>query len=537
MDGFIFGGDTGTSYDQLQRKRALADAMLAQSVGSAPDTFGEGLTAIGRALAGKYIDKKIAPGEDAARQAARDALAAALGGGFMGGRASGKGAPVDMPQTWEEAKPLILSGESGGDMDALYGYANRDGGQFAGTNVSGMTINDALAFADPQGAYGQPVKGDIGRVATPMGGYQIVGSTLAGAKDALGLTGNEQFDPTMQERIAQHIFDTQGPGAWEALKGGGTMSSQGSGNAINPAALISGVLDNPYASDSQRAIAEMLIGRSFEQPAPYAPDWQEIDGKMVDLNSYDPASGQFGTNVQVGDAPVDKDAAEQQRLHAQALTQGLMPGTPEYYEWVNTGGKPRNDSGMTVYGPDGQPIVTTGGAGIKLTEGQGKDVGFIGRMEGAEQGLAEGEAALTSLSDSAKGSVPMIGNYLVSPEYQKARVASAEWLAAILRKDTGAAVTDAEFALYGPLYLPQPGDNPETLAAKKAARGRALEGIRKGLGIAQIALQEQNGGALPTTAPTGTAPPATMPQSAIDAGIDPDLWQYMDPESQALWAN
>ena len=66
-----------------------------------------------------------------------------------------------------------------------------------------------------------------------------------------------------------------------------------------------------------------------------------------------------------------------------------------------------------------------------------------------------------------------------------------EFMTALLRKDTGAAVTDQEFALYGPLYLPQPGDDKQTLALKSEARQRAIDGVRKGLGPAQILAAEQ----------------------------------------------
>jgi hypothetical protein len=120
---------------------------------------------------------------------------------------------------WENIKAGIFAGESGGDYNALFGYSNRDGGKFAGRRVTDMTLDDALAFADPSGPYGQWVKGQVGRVATPMGAYQVVGTTLRAAKDALGLTGVEKLTPEMQDRIGQWIYATQGTGAWEGYKG------------------------------------------------------------------------------------------------------------------------------------------------------------------------------------------------------------------------------------------------------------------------------------------------------------------------------
>lgn len=116
-------------------------------------------------------------------------------------------------------EPAILQGESGGDWNALYGYQNRAGGLFGDVKVSDMTINEVLDFQRAGSPYATYVRDILGYTSTPVGGYQIVGQTLQGAKRGMGLTGEEKFDPAMQRKVAQYIFDTQGPSAWEALKG------------------------------------------------------------------------------------------------------------------------------------------------------------------------------------------------------------------------------------------------------------------------------------------------------------------------------
>ena len=120
---------------------------------------------------------------------------------------------------FERLKPSIFATESGGDYNALYNYANRAGNPFAGFNLTGMTVDEALEFASPSGPYAQYVKGQVGRVATPMGAYQVVGSTLAEAKKGLELTGGEMMTEDLQDKIGQWIYKTQGPSAWEGLKG------------------------------------------------------------------------------------------------------------------------------------------------------------------------------------------------------------------------------------------------------------------------------------------------------------------------------
>jgi hypothetical protein len=119
----------------------------------------------------------------------------------------------------EIAEQNIFPGESGGDYNALFGYSNREGGRYGGTRLTDMTVNQALDFSQPSGDYGQWVKGQVGHVATPMGAYQVVGTTLRAAQNGLGLTGNERMDEGLQDRIGEWIYQNQGSGAWEGWRG------------------------------------------------------------------------------------------------------------------------------------------------------------------------------------------------------------------------------------------------------------------------------------------------------------------------------
>lgn len=147
-----------------------------------------------------------------------------------------------------------------------------------------------------------------------------------------------------------------------------------------------------------------------------------------------------------------------------------------------------------VMGPDGKPIMVQGGPGTsaKFTEAQSKDNVYATRAVGALDKLesqgADGTVAddLASLKDKVAGAIPVVGNYLKSGAYQLAETAGQEFLQAILRKDTGAAITTQEQALYGETYLPQPGDSPQRLAYKKEARLRAVEAIKAGMTPQQI---------------------------------------------------
>ena len=152
----------------------------------------------------------------------------------------------------------------------------------------------------------------------------------------------------------------------------------------------------------------------------------------------------------------------------------------------------KEGDGMVVYGPDGQPIVSTGGATPKpFTEAQSKDVVFATRAKGALAALDPVADALTSRPEIVAESVPLgLARGMQSNEFQLARQAADEFLQAILRKDTGAAITEGEQAAYGRTFLPQPGDGPDVLTAKKASRARAIAALEAGMSPAQILAQE-----------------------------------------------
>jgi hypothetical protein len=148
--------------------------------------------------------------------------------------------------------------------------------------------------------------------------------------------------------------------------------------------------------------------------------------------------------------------------------------------------------GMSIStNPDGTMTFTQGPT--KLTEGQSKDLGFLARGQEANRQLEGLETQLTDWGQSQLAPLaPLgLGNYFKTPEFRQAKVAADQFLTVILRKDTGAAVTDHEFELYGPMFLPVPGDDPATIAMKRRMRDVAILAIESGLGTAE-AIGEAN---------------------------------------------
>lgn len=168
-----------------------------------------------------------------------------------------------------------------------------------------------------------------------------------------------------------------------------------------------------------------------------------------------------------------------------AKAQGF-PGTFQDWEASKKGGM------SLQVDPATGAVTFQQGQNIKpLTEGQSKDTVFSTRAAGALPLIDKYGDALTSLGQEALSGIPILGNYLRSDEHQQAEQAGKEFLQAILRKDTGAAITPAETSEYGTVYLPRPGDSEAVLAQKKQSRERALKAIEAGMPPQAILAQEK----------------------------------------------
>lgn len=189
--------------------------------------------------------------------------------------------------------------------------------------------------------------------------------------------------------------------------------------------------------------------------------------------------------------------------------------------------------------PQGMSIESDGQGGFRMvqgagvtgdsrpfTEGQSKDVVYSTRARGALETLDPRADALTNRGELAAEMVPFgLGREWQSDQFQVAKNAGDEFLQAILRKDTGAAITEQEQALYGKTYLPQPGDSEAVLAQKQQARQRAIAAIEAGMSPSQMIAQERG---LAASTPDADAP-------GIPDGIDPADWEFMTPEERALF--
>lgn len=107
--------------------------------------------------------------------------------------------------------------------------------------------------------------------------------------------------------------------------------------------------------------------------------------------------------------------------------------------------------------------------------------GFAKRMEGAEKKfdalLKEGFDP-TTFNVQVEGLTPEILASQKSPKVKQYEQAKRDFVSAVLRKESGAAISPQEYASEAQKYFPQAGDTPEVLAQKKVSRLQALENLK-----------------------------------------------------------
>jgi len=164
--------------------------------------------------------------------------------------------------------------------------------------------------------------------------------------------------------------------------------------------------------------------------------------------------------------------------------------------------------------PAAAPVAGTPlrGKGTALTESQGNATAFGMRMKEANSVLEPLEKAgrtntglIKGAVSGAVGLVPFIGDKLedasgsifnalpqvlggLSPEQQQVAQARINFITALLRKESGAAIGASEFATAEKNYFPKPGDDAATIAQKQQARKTAIKAmeIQAGPGAKQM---------------------------------------------------
>lgn len=325
---FMFGGNSGKTYEDIQRKRRMAESMAAQM--GTPRNVGEGLSAIGKALAVRGLNKQADKGEDKLRGNVNDAWAGisqalgrrqgGMGGGGTPGFNPGASSPVNVPDRnspegiGDDAMaalgtPQFTPGDRESFTSAIMPYARQAAEQTGldprlivaqaaqetgwGKSVPNGNLFGIKSHGKPGGARLSTQEyrnGQMGKEQASFRQYDDIGQSVqdyaaflqenpryrqmleAGDLDsqvaALGQSGYAT-DPNYAQSVGSIARSIQVPGMEQMPQGQGQQPQgqpqQGGGISIDQLAMVAG---SPVASDAQRMIAQTLLQRQLAQPDP-----------------------------------------------------------------------------------------------------------------------------------------------------------------------------------------------------------------------------------------------------------------------------
>ncbi len=167
---------------------------------------------------------------------------------------------------------------------------------------------------------------------------------------------------------------------------------------------------------------------------------------------------------------------------------------------------------------DGKPI---GPKNKDLTDAQAKAMLFGTRMQESNailDKLAKDGVDMPSVVKRVAEGTPFVGGALgaaanatvASPNQQKVEQAQRDFINAVLRRESGAVISEPEFDNARKQYFPAVGDSDEVRAQKAANRKRATE-----LMLMEVPAARRGGGA--------AAPAAPAAGGAIDFQLPPDI--------------
>lgn len=146
--------------------------------------------------------------------------------------------------------------------------------------------------------------------------------------------------------------------------------------------------------------------------------------------------------------------------YADSTNTGTGTAPSSYKEWELAGGEA--GTGKTY-----AEFLKSSGSGGTPKQYQYTAANYATRLDQAGQIISNLESQFTG-TESYVGQI--LPNFLKSSDRQQLEQAQKNFLNAVLRRESGAVISDTEFKNGAQQYFPQPGDSAEVLAQKKANR-------------------------------------------------------------------
>lgn len=111
------------------------------------------------------------------------------------------------------------------------------------------------------------------------------------------------------------------------------------------------------------------------------------------------------------------------------------------------------------------------------TADQERNAGFSIRVKTSNDTIGRLEKTFTDRTYLGQNFQGLAPNVLKDSDQQVLEQAERDFVNAILRRESGAAISPSEFKSAQEQYFPQPGDKPENIEAKRLARQNAMNGL------------------------------------------------------------
>lgn len=226
----------------------------------------------------------------------------------------------------------------------------------------------------------------------------------------------------------------------------------------NPNASLSDLaplIGDPWMDQSQSGVVNSLLDKQLNPPAPPGPIKIGAGDTLLDPSTYQPLYSSPSSETDNTPAAIKE--------YEYAVKQGFK-GTYAEYE---------------------TQMRRAGATNLTFNGEQANAATFADRMRAAEPILQATEGVQGDLGQAALGQIPLgLGNFLQKPEFQQAVQAQRDFINAVLRKESGAAISPSEFENAQKQYFPQPGDGPQVIEQKRQNRAIAIAGMERSGGPA-----------------------------------------------------
>ncbi len=348
MGKFDFLADKkGYTYDDIQRRRAIVDALAGRAVSQTPTTFGEGLSSLGAALGSILGGNRVSAAEAKRAAEADKAMSAAFGAmpqdySALSGALGSEGMTfAGQPGDYAGIRQSLSGTESGGRLDALnneigaggvrghggrlqFGAARLADAARAGVIPQMTPFQFSKAPGDVQSRVEDWHFGEIDNQAHKRGLDRYFGQTVGGVPitpDAVramahlgGIGGAEQFLESGGQANPSDSFGTSLRDY--ALKHGGASGGVAPMAFAQPAPVnvsLIRAMSNPYLSPEQRQIlGGVLQQQQSMQMTPYQQAQMAMEQQKFDFGrqqAAQPAPVQYGWQTMPDGTLVRTDSA------------------------------------------------------------------------------------------------------------------------------------------------------------------------------------------------------------------------------------